>query len=424
MKVLLLNYTDAGGGAAIAACRLAEGLNKNGIQAVLGVCEKKTEKPFVIEIPKKKRSFAAKVIRKLSAPFRKIKNKIINSRFFKFTTTNRIFHSENSESIIDVNWINQFECDVVHLHWINNNMISIRDIARIRKPIVWTMHDSWPCCGAEHHPNVLENDTRWRDGYTRANKPKTTHGIDICRKVWLQKNKYLFSKKIIFTAPSHWEHDVLKQSKLFGQNDCFVIPNIIPKIEFYPKEKKSARQLLNIPQDKIVLGFGIANDIDNPKNMKGTYYLKEALKQLNNSEKYYLVIFGPNGEKFADSLNIESFCAGYVSNTAILSMLYSVCDVFVNPSLIENLPTTSLEAICCGIPVVSFNVGGSSDIVEHQVTGYLAEPYKADDLVTGIEYCIQNQDELSRNALLKANRDFDEETIIKRYTAVYQSALR
>ena len=61
---------------------------------------------------------------------------------------------------IDVNWINQFDCDVVHLHWINNNMLSIRDIARIKKPIVWTMHDRCPCCGVEHHPNVLENETR------------------------------------------------------------------------------------------------------------------------------------------------------------------------------------------------------------------------------------------------------------------------
>ena len=180
MKILLLNYTDAGGGAANGALLLTEALNEYGIDAKLGVVEKKTASKYVIQCELLKKSKLKSFFTRISSLFLKIAKKI---HLYKnnFSTTNNIFHSTNLKSKIDVNWINNSDFDIVHLHWINNDMISIKDISKITKPIVWTMHDSWPCCGAEHHPNILEEDIRYKNGYWKSNKPKSTKGKDICK---------------------------------------------------------------------------------------------------------------------------------------------------------------------------------------------------------------------------------------------------
>lgn len=421
MKILLINFSDVGGGAAMAAIRLVTTLNEKGVYARLGVPEKKSSNPYVFELPQKHSSYIYKKFRKLNTfiykGFYPIISRIPNP--FSFKTTNRIAHTTNFKSKTDVKWINNSEFDLVNLHWING-VICNKDIAKISKPIVWTMHDSWPCCGAEHHPNIMENDTRWKDGYYRNNKPKTTRGIDLCRKVWKQKRKYLSKMNITFIAPSTWEHDILKSSALFRNCECAIIPNIIDNSIFYQKDSASIKKLFNIPDNKIILGFGAAYDIDNPNSMKGSYYLIESLSKLKNPEKYFIIIFGPSSNSFTSKISIPFFASGYISNPNILSCLYSVCDCFINPSLIENLPTTSLESIFCNTPVVCFDVGGSSDIIVHKETGWLATPYNTDEIVEGIEWCIQNKTDLSKKCFEKAVKDFYKDDIISKTISLYK----
>jgi len=424
MKILLINFTDVGGGAAMAAVRLVTALNEHGVCARLCVPKKQSACPYVIELPQKKHCFAIKLFRKcmffLQKFFTLISKRLPNP--FQFKTTNGILHTTNFYSESDICWINKSDFDIVNLHWISG-VICNKDIAKIKKPIVWTMHDSWPCCGAEHHPNIAEGDTRWKNGYYRNNKPATTKGVDLCRRVWNQKKKYLSNKNIVFTAPSRWEYDVLKASALFGHCKCEIIPNIIDNTVFYPRDKKLAKKLFGIPADKTIIGFGAAYDIDNPKSMKGSYYLIEALQKLKNPEKYFIVIYGPASDAFTSRIHLPFFASGYVSNPNILATVYSLCDVIVNPSLIENLPTTCLEAICCGIPVVAFDVGGTSDIVVHKKTGWLSTPYKSEGLADGIEWCVENLGNLSKKCIEKASRDFNKEDILKKYIKVFKAAL-
>lgn len=422
MKILLINFIDVGGGAAMAAVRLVTALNEHGIYARLGVAEKKSSSPYVFVLPKKKYSlvvrFARKLLNFIKNFFHSLTKRLPHP--FSFRTSNGILHSTNFHSETDINWINNSDFDVVNLHWICG-IICNKDISKIKKPIVWTMHDSWPCCGAEHHPNIAENDTRWHDGYFRQNKPKSTKGIDLCRKVWNQKKKYLSNKNIVFIAPSTWEHDILKSSSLFGYCECKIIPNIIDHSIFYQKDKETVRKLLGIPRNKTVLGFGAAYacDIDNPKSMKGSYYLIEALQKLKNPEKYFLVIFGPAGNAFTSKISIPFFASGYISNPNILACLYSACDCIINPSLIENLPTVCLESISCGVPVVAFDVGGTRDIIVHKQTGFLVTPYKIDELEEGIEWCIEHFVELSNKCIEKATLDFDLEETVRKMISVY-----
>ncbi|MBP5158352.1 MAG: glycosyltransferase [Treponema sp.] len=432
MKVLLINFKDSGGGAAIAAMRLVQALNEAGVDAILAVPEKTCSSPYVMELPRKKRNFFSKAFRWLGNYIGKILLQIylpiadrIHFHPFRFSTTNGIFHTTNfkSECDFDVNWINSSDFDVVNLHWIND-VVSTKDIAKISKPIVWTMHDSWPCCGAEHHPNVMEDDTRWQVGYYRHNKPASTHGIDLCRKVWNQKKKYLSNKDITFTAPSIWEHDVLKSSALFKDRDCYLVPNIMDYSVFYPRDSKLVRLLFGIPSDRKVIGFGAAGDMDGPKAMKGSSLLFEALRRLENPEQYFLLVFGPVGSKFKSEISIPFFSSGYVANPQILACLYSACNVFVNPSIIENFSYTCLEAMSCAVPAVAFDGGGTGCLIDHKVTGYLAAPYNPVDIVYGIEYCISHSEELSENAFMKSREEYNREETVRKYVVVYEAALK
>lgn len=416
MNILILNYTDTGGGAAIGAYRLAEALNNYGIKAILGVIKKQTDAPFVQCFARKKFLF--------TKVFSKIISILVN---YCFKTSNKIFHSLNLFTLIDINMINESDFDLVNLHWICDDTINAKDISKIKKPIVWTMHDSWPACGAEHHPNVLENDMRYTQKYTHKNKPASTKSIDICKLAWKNKYRYLHKKNITFTAPSNWEAQVLRDSSLFGHRKCYVVPNLIDHTVFRPMTKEeivNAKKLFGLDLKKKTVCFGAADNINNQKSIKGGYFLAEALKLLKDKDKYQLVVFGSSNQKFASDVGIKkTFFTGYQSTPQMLRIFYALSDVFVCPSIIENLPFTCLESICCGTPVAAFDVGGIPDIVEHKRNGYLAKPYDVQDLAKGIEYVFQNRNELAKNAIEKSLRDFDSDKTVGKYIEVYKNAI-
>jgi len=425
LKILLLNYTDNGGGAAVVSHRLLTALHQQNIDATLGVVEKKTSNSSVVLINKS--SFLDRY--KLFRNIKKLNKKILfyikeNTRFF-FNTSNTILHSTNKKTLININYINKSDYDLVHLHWVNFDMISIEDIAKIKKPIVWTMHDSWVFCGAEHHPNILEHDNRFIEGYTKKNKPKTTLGFDICRKTWERKRKSWKNIKFNFISPSNFEKDAFKKSALFcnSKSNCTLIPNIVPDDIFKPIDNKLLKKLYHIPFDKKIIGFGAAGIAIKKNNIKGEYLLLDSLKKINNKSDYHLVIFGDDNNSFSNESKMTIFSTGSISNPYILAGIYNLCDVFVCPSLLENLPNVCLESLFCGVPVAAFNTGGIPDIVEHKKTGYLAQCFDTEDLLNGILYCIDNRDDLSRNSLLKAQNDFNNQFIVQKHIDLYKSVL-
>jgi len=409
MKILLVSYSDAGGGAFIGCYRLFCAMQEFGMKVKLGVIEKRTNNDGVFEFPKNKN------FEQQNAQCNK--GKLLQ-------TTNSILHSINKLSKIDVDFINKSDFDIVHLHWIAAGTISIEDIAKIKKPIVWTMRDSWVFCGAEHYPNVLENDRRFIEGYTEKNFPKTSNGVDICRLTWERKKKAWKNKKFHFVALCNRHGNCLTDSALFKGEQATIIPNVIPK-EFKSisiTAKKILKQILNIPLNQKIIGFGAMNvDSGNRTSVKGEIFLLDAIKKLKKKRNYFVIIFGAMDDKFSQMLSIKSLSLGKIFDANLLNAIYNCLDCFVVPSLIETFCNTAHEAMHCGVPVCGFDVLGISECVVHKQTGYLAKPFYADDLAKGIEFCLANQKEFSKNSLARAKSYyFSEKNIVKKHVEVYK----
>ncbi len=414
MKILLLNTYDSGGGAAIASVRMTIALINKGIDAKLGVLEKRSNYSFVVKMKRlSKRSILSRGISKFKTLL----------EYREFISDNPVLHSENRRTMIDIDEINRSDYDLVHLNWINADMISIEDLGRIKKPLVWTLHDSWPFCGAEHHPNQFEQDTRYMDGYTKDTRPASTKGKDLCRLTWERKIEAWRCLRIRFIAPSRWERQMLQESALFKHVACEAIPNVIPAKIFRKGIMSDNRRIFGLPEDTKIIGFGAANGIENARSIKGGDLLLNALRKLPKDMQYMLLVFGPADREFKQAIDMPSFYCGPIENPAILAALYNCCDVFVVPSVIENLSTTALEAMFCGVPVAAFDTGGNSDIIEDGYTGHLAPRFDTDALSRGISECILNHDALSENSINRAHARFDEDLIVSKQIGVYKAML-
>ncbi len=408
MRIIHLSYNDINGGAFRAAYRIHQSLIKQGVNSRLWVNEKKSEDRTVEELNNK----IGKVLNKL-------RTRVINHSLVKMLKTeNKIIHSP---SVLPSNWvkhINNSNADIVHLHWIQNEMLSIKDISKIKKPIVWTLHDMWAFCGAEHYTN----DDRWREGYYPNNRPNYESGFDLNRWTWNRKKKY-WNKPIQIVAPSAWLGKCVSESALMKNWPVSVIPNPIDTDQWTPIDKMNARQLLNLSPDANLILFGAVGGGKDPR--KGYDLLLSALKYLKvdkKIKKIELVVFGQSKPKSQLDLGFPIHYSGYLYDDLSLRVLYSAADVMVVPSRQDNLPNTAVESQACGTPVVSFNIGGLQDIIGHEKTGYLAQAFDTRDLANGIIFVLEQSfsDKQSNNTRKRAVEKFSEKKIAEHYVNIYK----
>jgi glycosyltransferase involved in cell wall biosynthesis len=242
---------------------------------------------------------------------------------------------------------------------------------------------------------------------------------DLSRKVWLRKQA-TFGKmaSLNIIGLSRWLADCAKQSSLFKDTPVFNLPNPIDTDIFAPFNKQQARTLLNLPQDKKLLLFGAMGAVSDPR--KGFKELSVALTQVD-VDKTELVVFGSSEPRTSQCFKQKAHYLGSFHDDVSLRMLYSAADVMVVPSLQENLSNAIMESLACGTPVVGFAIGGNSDLIEHQTTGYLAKPYSTTDLAQGIESVMNapNYQEISQNSRDKVLREFDSQVVAKKYIDLY-----
>jgi glycosyltransferase involved in cell wall biosynthesis len=330
-------------------------------------------------------------------------------------TGNPIIHSP---AVLPSQWvkrINASDADIVHLHWVQGEMLSIADIGRIERPIVWTLHDMWAFCGAEHYTEEF----RWREGYRRDNRPAHESGFDLNRWTWERKRKH-WRRPIQIVTPSHWLADCVRESALMRDWPVLVIPNCLDTDRWKPMEQALARELLGLPADVPLLLFGAMGGGRDPR--KGFDLLTAALGHLRGViPGLELVIFGQLAPRNPPDLGFPVHYTGHLHDDLSLRALYSAADALVVPSRQDNLPNTAVEAQACGTPVVAFHIGGLPDIVAHQRTGYLAKAFDvADlaDLAVGIAWVLG--EDLRQASRERAVARFSNAVVAEQYRAVYR----
>lgn len=413
MNPLLLGFSDCYGGAARAMLRLHQALSCGNVNSRILVGLKKTDHPL-IEGESGKFAECVNLLR------RAISIKIASLQ----RTTNRNLHSLALIPSGHVGKINRSIADVVNLHWICGEFLSITDIGHIHKPIVWTLHDMWPFCGAEHIV-MDEVSPRWRQGYKKHNRPFGHRGIDIDRWTWNRKRR-AWRQPMHIVVPSRWLANCVCNSSMMAGWPVEVIPNVLDTHKYKPLPKRLARDVLGLPQSKPLILFGA---IGGTRDLnKGWGLLQQSFGKIKSKQSdIEVIIFGQSQPSNRLQLyNMPLHWLGYLHDDATLALVYSAADVMIVPSLQEAFGQTASEAQSCGCPVVAFDCTGLPDVIEHGITGYLAQPYEPDDLAKGVCWVLEDLErhaQLSTTARKRAVSLWSPEIVVPQYLRVYQAAI-
>jgi glycosyltransferase involved in cell wall biosynthesis len=315
--------------------------------------------------------------------------------------------------------ITRMKPDVVHLHWIGG-MLSIPQLTRFRVPVVWTFHDMWGFTGGCHYAGGC---TRYRTNCGECPQLRSSRPSDLSRWIWNRKERHWRGMNLTIVTPSRWMAERVRESRLMHDRPVHPIPNCLDLQTYQMVDKTEARTLLKLPPEKKLLLFGAVNAASDER--KGFQYLRPALQSLSRRSLNYeleLVVFGASESPDSPQMGFKTHYMGTLSDDVTLALLYSAADVFIAPSVQDNLPNTVLEATACGTPSVAFNIGGMRDLIEHIKTGYLAQPFSTDDLAEGIMWILEESDRylsLSHNARQKAEREFSPDVVAKKHINLY-----
>ena len=410
MKILHLGYSDKSGGASIGMMRLHSSLLDQDIDSRVLVSEKLTN------------------LRSVQGPSTSLEKmiseiKIILSRQKKYLYNfNRKYsHSLNILSSNIVKKIEKIKPDLVNLHWINNELISIKEISKINVPIVWSFHDMWPMCGGEHY----SDNNRYKLGYDQVPKDENERGLDLNLFLWKRKKKFWSYKINHIVCGSKWLRDKTNESVLFKNHKTTIIPPALDLTEWFPVEKMIAREILSLPKNKKILLFMSTNGTkDARKGFKFIKSLNESFFKRN--QDMVILSIGQESELKLNkrTINInKSFNGDPIS----LKLLYSAADLLLVPSLMEAFGQVAIEAASCGTPSVAFKNTGVEDAIKHKITGYLASYMNQKDFEQGIEW-IFNQLLIDKTFFNKrcvefVSENFSSRIIAKKYINIYKSIL-
>lgn len=410
MKVLHIASSETSG-AGRAALRLHEGLLNNQIDSNAFVLYKKTDSQSIDRVDKK------------TGIYKQAQDKLSKRVTQKIFGCNHTFSANFTPSLI-LNEIKAKQADVINLHWIGREFLRIEELKQLNTPLVWTLQDMWPFTGGCHYS---ENCDRYTQSCGSCPQLGGNKERDLSRWIWQRKTKAWRDLDLTIVAPGTWIADCAKASSLFGDRRIEVIPFALDTDVYQPVPCQTAREILNLPQDKQLILFGAFSSTSDQR--KGFHLLVPALQKLsqgNLKTEIELVIFGANEPKDPVDLGFKTHYLGRFDNEVTLSQLYSAADVMIVPSIQESFGQTASESLACGTPVVAFNATGQKDIVAHQECGYLAQPYEVEDLAQGIAWVLQDpqrHQQLRLNARAKAISTYSLDLQAQSYLSLYQEVL-
>ncbi|MCR5575220.1 MAG: glycosyltransferase, partial [Bacteroidaceae bacterium] len=328
----------------------------------------------------------------------------------------------------DVTNLPEFQqADIIHLHWINQGMLSLKSIRKILdsgKPVVWTMHDMWPCTGICHHARDCEGFLHECGKCPYLLKP-SKH--DLSYKIYKKKKTYLGNRHISYVACSQWMEGQARKSALLQGQHIESIPNPINTSLYRPVNKQEARSRCGLPHDLKLILFGSVKITD---KRKGVLYFIDSCKLLAQQhpelkDQIGIVVLGNSSDYLTNQLPFQVFPQEFVMDDHKIVDLYNSVDLYATPSLEENLPNTIMEAMACGVPCVGFQVGGIPEMIDHLHNGYVAEYKSTEDFTNGIYWLLQAPDykRMSAEAVRKVQTHYAPQVVARRYIQVYNKLL-
>lgn len=413
-KVLLLNHAEqTGGGAAIAGQRLHHGLQRAGVESRLLVGTKTSDDPTVSVLAPAR---GTRVFRKLSRE--------AGLTELGDVASFRVRHGA------DVAW-----CDVIHAHAVHGSWFSYPAMSALTrtKPTVLTLHDMWPFTG---HCSFSYDCERWRTGCGSCPYPETFPGVqrDGTALEWKLKRRVWGRSELVVVSPSRWLAQ-LAEASLLGRFEVRVIPQGIDTTTFAPVDRAAVRAELGIPEDSTALMFA-ATALGRPHgrelDRKGGDLLMAGLAGIapERRERATAILMGGGSDQMAAHLRAEGFRvvdAGWVADERRKAELYGAADLFVFPTRADNAPLVIVEALACGTPVVSFDVGGVGEAVRPGETGVLVPGGDVGALTEVLGRAIDDLASLgtTREACrAMVEREHPEALAVERHLALYEEVQR
>lgn len=321
--------------------------------------------------------------------------------------------------------------DIIHLNWTTRNWLSIVNIGQLlhlQKPVVWTLHDVWGLTGGCHV--LLDGCKKWESSC--GNCPMIRDGKwknDISRIIMCQKRRFFRNTNLALVAPSVWMMRNIQQSPLFSNSRIYHIPNTLQAetAKLYVKTEVESG-LPYYKGNEISVLFGTAGAFQ--RTYKGFLYLREALAYIREhfpkvAENLVIHTFGSNNSDDAIFSGYKVINWG-ILNGKMLFYLYNLADIYLYPSMADNLPATVMESLACGTPVVCFNTGGITDMVKHKQNGYVAEHGNISDFIHGIIWTLSNNQDNSLGlwGCRYINENFNRKKITDAHIQMYEDLLQ
>ena len=413
LRVALLNAFDERGGAARAALRLHRGLRAQGIDSRLLVQRRFGHEPGV-EGPHGGVAGALAWMRP--------RLESIPVRFYP-----RRGQALFSGSFLPDGLRSRLAAvapDVLHVHWVGFGFLRPETLAAIARPTLWTLHDSWAFTGGCHLPGTC---VRYRDSCGACPALGSRAEIDLSRRVFERKRRAWRGRAFTVVSPSRWLAEAARSSALFHDSEIVVVPNGVDLETFRPIDRDDARRRIGLDTDRFVILFSALEGLGDEN--KGYASLQEALARLaaqGLADRLLLLVIGLDAPRNPPRSAVPIRFVGRLDGEAELALHFAAADALALPSRQENQPNLVVEAMACGRPVVAFRTTGLPELVVHGDTGYLAEPFRADDLAAGIAWLAERPDraqELGRRARTRAESMYGVDRMVRDYAALYEEAL-
>ncbi len=404
MRILFINKSDSGGGAATAMMRIADSLAKLGAENYFIVAKRKTSLPNVYATRGRYGWLFEELLDRVS-------RKTGHEGFcfpFSGPAIRRMAHALRPDIIVLNN---------IHSGYFPLSLMP--ELARIA-PLYWLVHDLWPVTGHCMAPLDCPN---WESACGNCPHLDTypSLGRDRTKELAERKRRIYDEAKPVFIVASRWMENILRRSPLTGHHRIVRIPHGIPSDIFNPQEKPTARKRFGITGEQPALLFA-AEHLDNP--LKGGNLLRDILQKLDGQLPAPVTLIASGKGKLSFPTNFSHIKVRSVGFLPASEMphLYSAADILLFPSQAESFGLTPLEASLCGAVPVVFGVGPLAENILDGVTGIVVPPFDTDFFAAKVAALIQNAEartRLSSEGREHIMKEFAPETVAKSYFELF-----